>query len=79
MDTEFPGIVLRPVDARRFGKLLISSGIVLNDSLYWVTFHSGYDFGYLLKVLTCQNLSDTQSGFFSLINMYFPPFLILNI
>uniref|UniRef100_A0A251UWU4 poly(A)-specific ribonuclease n=1 Tax=Helianthus annuus TaxID=4232 RepID=A0A251UWU4_HELAN len=60
------------IDARRFGELLISSGIVLNDSVYWVTFHSGYDFGYLLKVLTCQNLPDTQSGFFSLINMYFP-------
>ncbi|CAH1424732.1 unnamed protein product [Lactuca virosa] len=60
------------IDAQRFGELLMSSGIVLNDSVYWVTFHSGYDFGYLLKVLTCQNLPDTQSGFFSLIDMYFP-------
>ncbi|KAG4192475.1 hypothetical protein ERO13_A07G161910v2 [Gossypium hirsutum] len=51
---------------------LISSGIVLNDSVYWVTFHSGYDFGYLLKLLTCQNLPDTQVGFFNLINIYFP-------
>ncbi|PKI40825.1 hypothetical protein CRG98_038836 [Punica granatum] len=32
----------------------------------------GYDFGYLLKLLTCQNLPDTQAGFFNLINMYFP-------
>lgn len=60
------------INARRFGELLMSSGIVLNDSVYWVTFHSGYDFGYLLKVLTCKNLPDTQSGFFNLINMYFP-------
>ncbi|KVI06061.1 hypothetical protein Ccrd_015581, partial [Cynara cardunculus var. scolymus] len=60
------------IDARRFGELLMSSGIVLNDNVYWVTFHSGYDFGYLLKVLTCKNLPDTQAGFFSLINMYFP-------
>lgn len=60
------------IDAKRFGELLMSSGIVLNDSVYWVTFHSGYDFGYLLKILTCQNLPDTQAGFFSLINMYFP-------
>ncbi|CAH9112911.1 unnamed protein product [Cuscuta epithymum] len=60
------------IDARRFGELLMSSGIVLNDSVYWVTFHSGYDFGYLLKILTCQPLPDTQSGFFALINMYFP-------
>ncbi|KAI3437196.1 Poly(A)-specific ribonuclease [Psidium guajava] len=60
------------VDATRFGELLMSSGIVLNDSVYWVTFHSGYDFGYLLKLLTCQDLPNTQAEFFKLINMYFP-------
>ncbi|KAJ9189920.1 hypothetical protein P3X46_001168 [Hevea brasiliensis] len=60
------------IDAKKFGELLMSSGIVLNDSVHWVTFHSGYDFGYLLKLLTCQNLPDTQAGFFNLINMYFP-------
>ncbi|KAH9760385.1 putative CCR4-associated factor 1 [Citrus sinensis] len=52
--------------------LLMSSGIVLNDVVRWVTFHSGYDFGYLLKLLTCRSLPDTQAGFFELINMYFP-------
>ncbi|KAB1211897.1 hypothetical protein CJ030_MR5G000958 [Morella rubra] len=60
------------VDARRFSELLMSSGIVLNDNVHWVTFHSGYDFGYLLKLLTCQNLPDTQAGFFNLIKIYFP-------
>ncbi|KAL5569056.1 hypothetical protein UlMin_025631 [Ulmus minor] len=60
------------IDAKRFDELLMSSGIVLNDSVHWVTFHSGYDFGYLLKLLTCQNLPDTQAGFFNLINLYFP-------
>lgn len=60
------------IDAVRFGELLMSSGIVLNDNVHWVTFHSGYDFGYLLKLLTCQTLPDTQVGFFNLINMYFP-------
>ncbi|KAF2301503.1 hypothetical protein GH714_025192 [Hevea brasiliensis] len=57
------------IDAKKFGELLMSSGIVLNDSVHWVTFHSGYDFGYLLKLLTCQNLPDTQAGFFNLINI----------
>lgn len=60
------------VDAKHFAELLMSSGIVLNDSVYWVTFHSGYDFGYLLQLLTCQDLPDTQAGFFTLINIYFP-------
>lgn len=60
------------VDARKFGELLMSSGVVLNEDVSWVTFHSGYDFGYLVKVLTCQDLPETQAGFFDLINMYFP-------
>ncbi|KAG0463087.1 hypothetical protein HPP92_021563 [Vanilla planifolia] len=60
------------VSASRFAELLISSGVVLNDSVHWVTFHSGYDFGYLLKILTCRNLPDTQEGFFELLRMYFP-------
>ncbi|CAD6219307.1 unnamed protein product [Miscanthus lutarioriparius] len=32
----------------------------------------GYDFGYLLKLLTGTNLPDTMSGFFDLIKIYFP-------
>ncbi|PKA48274.1 putative CCR4-associated factor 1 like 7 [Apostasia shenzhenica] len=62
----------RGVDAHRFGELLMSSGIILNEDVHWVTFHSGYDFGYLLKLLSCQKLPDTQPGFFSLIKLYFP-------
>ncbi|KAK1287556.1 hypothetical protein QJS10_CPB19g00680 [Acorus calamus] len=62
----------RGIDAHRFGELLMSSGIVLNDSVHWVTFHSGYDFGYLLKLLTCQILPDSPVEFFGLLKIYFP-------
>lgn len=60
------------IDVNQFGELLMPSGIVLNDNVSWVTFHSGYDFGYLLKLLTRRSLPGTQAGFFDLINMYFP-------
>lgn len=60
------------IDARWFSELLMSSGIVLNDNVHWVTFHSDYDFGYLLKLLTGQNLPDTQKEFLNLIRMYCP-------
>ncbi|KAJ6746185.1 CCR4-NOT TRANSCRIPTION COMPLEX SUBUNIT [Salix koriyanagi] len=59
-------------DSRRFTELFMTSGIVLNDSVHWVTFHSGYDFGYLLKMLTGKKLPDTQAEFFKLIKMFFP-------
>ncbi|XP_047941947.1 probable CCR4-associated factor 1 homolog 7 isoform X1 [Salvia hispanica] len=60
------------IDALRFGELLMSSGIVLNGDMHWITFHSGYDFGYLLKILTCRKLPESQEGFFTLIKVYFP-------
>lgn len=60
------------IDVNRFGELLMTSGIVLNEDVHWVTFHSGYDFGYLLKLLTCRSLPESQAGFFDLINTYFP-------
>ncbi len=35
----------------------------------WITFHSGYDFGYLLKLLTCQSLPSNESEFFELLKV----------
>ena len=35
----------------------------------WITFHSGYDFGYLLKVLTCQPLPQSEADFFELLKV----------
>ena len=34
--------------------------------------YSGYDFGYLLKLLTDQNLPSEESEFFELLRLYFP-------
>lgn len=55
-----------------FAELLMMSGVVLNDDVRWISFHSGYDFGYLLKVLTCKPLPLTESEFFELLRTYFP-------
>eukprot|EP00164_Ancoracysta_twista_P003893 GFYU01005219.1.p1 GENE.GFYU01005219.1~~GFYU01005219.1.p1 ORF type:complete len:285 (-),score=57.89 GFYU01005219.1:1000-1854(-) len=60
------------IDVQTFGELLTTSGIVLNDDVKWISFHSGYDFGYLLKLLTCTNLPAEEPVFFDLLKCYFP-------
>lgn len=60
------------IDPFEFAELLMTSGVVLMDNIKWLSFHSGYDFGYMLKLLTCQNLPADESEFFELLRLYFP-------
>lgn len=60
------------IDVQDFGELMMSSGLVLDDSIHWISFHSGYDFGYLLKLMTCQPLPSDEEAFFELLRAYFP-------
>lgn len=60
------------IDIHRFGELMIMSGLVLTDDVKWISFHSGYDFGYLLKTLTCQELPADEGSFMELLHLYFP-------
>ncbi|KAL1521605.1 hypothetical protein AB1Y20_021264 [Prymnesium parvum] len=60
------------MDVVYFAELLISSGLVLCDEVRWVSFHSGYDFGYLIKLLTCKPLPHDEEDFFSEMKLYFP-------
>uniref|UniRef100_A0A182NPL4 poly(A)-specific ribonuclease n=1 Tax=Anopheles dirus TaxID=7168 RepID=A0A182NPL4_9DIPT len=60
------------IDPLDFAELLMTSGIVLMDNIRWLSFHSGYDFAYLLKLLTDQNLPSNEGDFFELLRIYFP-------
>uniref|UniRef100_A0A6B2LE28 poly(A)-specific ribonuclease n=1 Tax=Arcella intermedia TaxID=1963864 RepID=A0A6B2LE28_9EUKA len=60
------------VDVQDFGELLITSGLVLNEDVKWIAFHSGYDLGYLIKLVTCLPLPKKQSDFFETVKVFFP-------
>ncbi|ORZ30401.1 ribonuclease H-like domain-containing protein [Catenaria anguillulae PL171] len=64
----------RGIDVLEFGELLITSGLVLVPDVKWISFHSGYDFGYLLKILTATPLPADEHDFFRLLRVFFPGF-----
>jgi CCR4-NOT transcription complex subunit 7/8 len=67
----------RGVDVSRFGELLMSSGVVLNDAVLWLSFQGKYDFAYLVKVLICEHLPVKWENFDELLTTYFPNYLDL--
>lgn len=60
------------IDPFDFGALLISSGLVLVDDVHWISFHSGYDFGYLMKIMLCKPLPEDEEEFHKLLKIFFP-------
>ena len=60
------------IDPHDFGALLISSGLVLDDDVHWISFHSGYDFGYLMKIMLCKPLPDDEAEFHKKLMVFFP-------
>lgn len=60
------------IDPTVFAEVVLTSGLVLMPEVKWLSFHSGYDFGYLLNLLTNQNLPKAEGEFFELLKLYFP-------
>jgi CCR4-NOT transcription complex subunit 7/8 len=60
------------ISQEAFGALLTTSGLAFNSDVHWLSFHSGYDFGYLIKLLSNDALPMDQSDFFELVTTFFP-------
>lgn len=60
------------IDPDVFGAFLISSGLVLDPDVHWISFHSGYDFGYLMKLMICKPLPDDEVQFHDYLEKFFP-------
>ena len=39
------------INMELFGELLTTSGLIVDENITWLTFSSGYDFGYLLRTV----------------------------
>ena len=60
------------IQLEQFGALLTTSGLAFCEDVNWLSFHSGYDFGYLIKLLTDNALPEDQSEFFEQVKTFFP-------
>lgn len=60
------------INPNDFAALFISSGLVLNPEVKFISFHSGYDFGYLVKLLSGESLPTSEDLFFELLRVWFP-------
>uniref|UniRef100_A0A914Y918 poly(A)-specific ribonuclease n=1 Tax=Panagrolaimus superbus TaxID=310955 RepID=A0A914Y918_9BILA len=55
-----------------FGSLLTTSGLVVNKKITWLTFHSCFDFGYLIKTVIGRSLPTSEKTFFEYHKVLFP-------
>ncbi|KAK3340960.1 CCR4-NOT transcription complex subunit 7 [Neurospora tetraspora] len=60
------------IDPKEFAALLIPSGLVCFEDVRWISFHGGYDFGYLTKLLICAQLPNDEVEFDQIMKLYFP-------
>lgn len=57
-----------------FGSLLVTSGLVMSENIIWISFHSAYDFAYLIKILTGNLMPEREDDFYRFMNILFPNF-----
>ncbi|QRG37663.1 hypothetical protein FDK38_002042 [Candidozyma auris] len=60
-----------------FAELMIESGLLLDQSINWLSYHSGYDLGFLISLLTNDVLPQDEKEFFWWCTKYFPNFFDL--
>lgn len=57
-----------------FAELFIESGLVLDPSINWISYHAGYDLGFLVSLVLNKNLPVDEEDFYWWCAQYFPSF-----
>lgn len=69
---KFEQLAEQGIDPVMFAEGMLSSGLMLNDDVHWITFHGAFDFAYLMKVISNSLLPPTLEKFKSSLKVYFP-------
>ena len=60
------------IDTYTFAALLVSSGLVCDEDVHWISFHSGYDFAYLVKSMLVEPLPSEEAEYRKFLHIFFP-------
>eukprot|EP01065_Artemidia_motanka_P039861 TRINITY_DN4915_c0_g3_i1.p1 TRINITY_DN4915_c0_g3~~TRINITY_DN4915_c0_g3_i1.p1 ORF type:complete len:373 (+),score=129.22 TRINITY_DN4915_c0_g3_i1:165-1283(+) len=69
---DFDALSEHGCDAHAVAELLFTSGLVLTDEVTWISFHSGYDFCYLVSLLTAVAIPPEEREFIETVRTFFP-------
>lgn len=62
-----------------FAELITESGLLLDTSINWISYHAGYDLGFLISLLINDNLPLDEKDFYWWCSKYFPNFYDLKL
>uniref|UniRef100_A0A1I8JS16 Poly(A)-specific ribonuclease n=1 Tax=Macrostomum lignano TaxID=282301 RepID=A0A1I8JS16_9PLAT len=70
---DFEKLKVEGIDSAEFAELFISSGLVLNDQITWLCFHSPFDWAYVMKLCTAQRcMPASLQEFTESLSLFFP-------
>ena len=67
----FDKLKKKGIKHRVFAEQLMTSGLVLNPDIYWISYHGAYDFGYLLKLLINERMPKNEDDYIKTLGLYF--------
>ena len=70
----FPLHVAQGIPHLNFAELIIESGLLLDQSINWISYHGGYDLGFLIALLLNDSLPVDEKEFYWWCSKYFPNF-----
>ena len=71
---DFKKLKTNGIKKTTFAENIITSGLVLNPDVHWISYHGSYDFGYLLSLLSNENLPENEEEYIKILGVYFPNF-----
>ncbi|KAG7742518.1 hypothetical protein KL923_000133 [Ogataea haglerorum] len=62
------------IDVFEFAQVLTDSGLCLMKDNVWISYHAGYDFGFITSLLINRNMPTSEEEFEEWLGLYFPTF-----